>query len=106
MRQEADAYAKGARDYKDTITTIITLHYEEKKRSILGGLDREIGIEKDELKKAREIAIKRLEEFVAQVQRRQRPAGGDARRDVPPRGALRGARAQRRRPERRTSRSR
>ena len=71
MRQEADAYAKGARDYKDTITTIITLHYEEKKKSILGGLDREIGIEKEELKKAREIAIKRLEEFVAQVQRRR-----------------------------------
>jgi tetratricopeptide (TPR) repeat protein len=65
MRQEADAYAKGARDYKDTITTIITLHYEEKKKSILGGLDREIGIEKDELRKAREIAIKRLEDFVA-----------------------------------------
>lgn len=65
MRQEADAYARGAKDYKDTITTIITLHYEEKKRSILGGLDREIGIEKDELKKAREVAIKRLEEFVA-----------------------------------------
>jgi hypothetical protein len=64
MRQETDAYAKGARDYKDTITTIITLHYEEKKRSILGGLDREIGIEKGELKKAREVAIKRLEEFV------------------------------------------
>jgi tetratricopeptide (TPR) repeat protein len=65
MRQEADAYAKGARDYKDAITTIVTLHYEEKKRSILGGLDREIGVEKDELKKAREVAIKRLEEFVA-----------------------------------------
>jgi tetratricopeptide (TPR) repeat protein len=65
MRQESDAYAKGAKDYKDTITTIITLHYEEKKRAILGGLDREIGIEKDELKKAREVAIKRLEEFVA-----------------------------------------
>jgi tetratricopeptide (TPR) repeat protein len=65
MRQEADAYAKGARDYKDTITTIITLHYEEKKRAILGGLDREIGIEKEELKKARETAIRRLEEFVA-----------------------------------------
>ena len=43
MHQEADAYAQGARDYKDAITTIITLHYAEKKRSILGGLDREIG---------------------------------------------------------------
>ncbi len=65
LHQEADAYAKGAHDYKDTITTIITLHYEQKKKSILGGLDREVGIEKGELKKAREIAIKRLEEFVA-----------------------------------------
>jgi tetratricopeptide (TPR) repeat protein len=65
MRQESDAYDKGARDYKEAITNIITLHYEEKKRSILGGLDREIGIEKDELKRARETAIKRLEDFVA-----------------------------------------
>jgi hypothetical protein len=65
MRQEADAYQRGARDYKDTITTIVTLHYEEKKKAILGGLDREIGIEKEELKKAREIAIKRLEDFIA-----------------------------------------
>lgn len=65
MRQEADSYGQGARDYKDTITTIITLHYEEKKKSILGGLDREIGIEKGELTKARETAIKRLEDFIA-----------------------------------------
>jgi len=65
MSEEADAFQKGAHDYKDTITTIITLHYQEKKKAILGGLDREIGIEKDELKKARETAIKRLEDFVA-----------------------------------------
>jgi tetratricopeptide (TPR) repeat protein len=65
MHQEADAYSQGARDYKDAITTIITLHYAEKKRTILGGLDREIGIEKDELKKARESAIARLEAFIA-----------------------------------------
>jgi tetratricopeptide (TPR) repeat protein len=65
MRQEAEAYEHGALDYKDTITTIITLHYEEKKKAILGGLDREVGIEKVELKKARETAIKRLEDFVA-----------------------------------------
>ena len=101
MRQEADAYAGRRDDYKDTITTIITLHYEEKKKAILGGLDREIGIEKDELKKARETAIKRLEDFVAKYSGVQRAARGDARRDVPPRGALRGARAQRRRSERR-----
>ena len=41
------------------------LHYEEKKKEILSGLDTEIGIEKSELKKAREIAIQRLEEFIA-----------------------------------------
>src|SRR5258708_1740578 len=65
MQQEAAAYERGARDYKDAITPIVTLHYEEKKKSILGGLDREVGIEKDELKKARETAIKRLEDFIA-----------------------------------------
>ena len=64
LRQEAEAYERGARDYKDTITTLVTLHYEEKKKAILGGLDHEIGIEKDELKKARENAIKQLEVFV------------------------------------------
>jgi tetratricopeptide (TPR) repeat protein len=65
MHQEADAYSQGARDYKDAITTIITLHYAEKKRTILGGLDREIGVEKEELRKARESAIGRLEAFIA-----------------------------------------
>ncbi|MGD0679720.1 MAG: hypothetical protein ABSC94_30410, partial [Polyangiaceae bacterium] len=65
MREESEAYQRGARDYKDTITTIVTLHYEEKKKSILGSLDREVGIEKDELKKARDVAIGRLQDFVA-----------------------------------------
>jgi tetratricopeptide (TPR) repeat protein len=65
MQEETDAYQSGARDYKDTISTLVTLHYEEKKKSILGGLDRSVGIEKDELKKARDTAIARLEDFVA-----------------------------------------
>ncbi len=65
VRQETETYQRGATDYKDAITTIVSLHYEEKKKAILGGLDREIGIEKDELKKARETAIQRLEDFVA-----------------------------------------
>jgi tetratricopeptide (TPR) repeat protein len=65
LQQEADAYQRGARDYKDSITTIVTLHYEQKKQSILGSLDREVAIEKEELKKARDAAIKRLEDFVA-----------------------------------------
>lgn len=65
LKDEVDAYEKGAKDYRDTVTTIIRLHYESKKKEVLSGLDREIAIEKAELKKAREIAIKRLEEFIA-----------------------------------------
>lgn len=64
LRQEVDAYEKGARDYRDTVTSIIKLHYETKRKEILSGLDQEIAIEKAELKKAREIAIRRLEEFI------------------------------------------
>ncbi|MBX3209893.1 MAG: hypothetical protein KF764_32990, partial [Labilithrix sp.] len=65
LKQEVDAYEKGAKEYRDTVTTIIKLHYETKKKEVLSGLDREIAIEKAELKKAREIAIRRLEEFIA-----------------------------------------
>lgn len=65
LKDEVDAYEKGAKDYRDTVTTIIRLHYESKKKEVLAGLDRELIIEKVELKKARENAIKRLEEFVA-----------------------------------------
>lgn len=65
LKQEVDAYEQGAREYRDTVTTIIKLHYEAKKKEVLSGLDREIAIEKAELKKAREIAIRRLEEFIA-----------------------------------------
>jgi hypothetical protein len=65
LRDEAASYEHGAHDYKDAITTVVSLHYEEKKKSILSGLDREVGIEKEELKKARETAIQRLTDFVA-----------------------------------------
>lgn len=64
LKEEVDAYEKGAKEYRDTVTTIIKLHYESKKKEVLSGLDREIAIEKAELKKAREIAIRRLEEFI------------------------------------------
>ena len=65
LQEETDAYEKGARDYRDTVTTIVQFHYEAKKKQILTGLDREITSEKAELRKAREIAIARLEEFIA-----------------------------------------
>ena len=64
LQAEADTYQKGAIDYRETVTAIVQLHYEEKKKEILSGLDKEIAIEKAELKKARDIAITRLEEFV------------------------------------------
>lgn len=65
LKHEVDAYEVGAKEYRDTVTTIIKLHYETKKKEVLEGLDREIVIEKAELKKARELAIRRLEEFIA-----------------------------------------
>jgi tetratricopeptide (TPR) repeat protein/outer membrane protein assembly factor BamD (BamD/ComL family) len=65
LKVEADAYEQGAKEYRDTVTTIIKLHYETKKRNILSGLDREIATEKEELRKARDTAILRLEEFIA-----------------------------------------
>lgn len=64
LKEQVDVYEKSARDYRDTVTTIIRLHYEAKKREVLSGLDQEIAIEKAELKKARATAIKRLEEFI------------------------------------------
>ncbi len=64
MQEETQIYEKGAKDYRDTVTTIVQLHYEAKKKEILSGLDREIATEKSELRKARETAIARLEEFI------------------------------------------
>ena len=64
MKLEADAFEKGAKGYRDAITSIIKLHYETKKREVLSGLDKEIVVEKGELRKARDNAIKRLEEFI------------------------------------------
>ncbi len=65
MKVEADTYEKGTRDYRDAVTDIITLHYEQKKKAILSGLTHEIDIESAERDKARETAIKRLQEFIA-----------------------------------------
>ncbi len=78
LQKEAVSYDQSAREYRDTVTAIIKLHYEEKKKTILSGLDREIGIEKEELCKARETAIARLEDFICQY------AGGDPASPPPP----------------------
>jgi tetratricopeptide (TPR) repeat protein len=68
MRGQMGAYEKGAKDYRDAVTSIIRLHYETKKKEILAGLDGEIAIEKVELRKARDTAIKRLQEFIERYQ--------------------------------------
>jgi tetratricopeptide (TPR) repeat protein len=62
---EAKIYETDARDFRDAVTGVVKHHYEERRRRVLSGLDSEIAIEKAELKKARDEAIRRLEEFVA-----------------------------------------
>ncbi len=64
LQKEADEYAKGAANYRRTLTMIVRHHYEEKRRRILSALEREIKFEKNELLGARAEAIKRLEEFI------------------------------------------
>ncbi|HEU4536417.1 MAG TPA: tetratricopeptide repeat protein, partial [Polyangiaceae bacterium] len=64
-RREVGDYERDARDFRDSITSVVKHHYEERRRRILNGLDREIGIERAELRRARDEAIRRLEEFIA-----------------------------------------
>ncbi|HZO16035.1 MAG TPA: tetratricopeptide repeat protein, partial [Polyangiaceae bacterium] len=65
LQKEAEAYEKDAKDYRAAITRIVRHHYEDKKRRILSSLNREITIEQQGLKTARDQAIKELEDFVA-----------------------------------------
>ena len=80
-----------------TVTTIVKLHYEEKKKAVLAGLDDDIAIEKTSCKKAREMSRSSGSRSSSRSTAGRRATGGHARRDVPPRGALRGARARPRR---------
>src|SRR5262249_48984019 len=64
MQEQVAAYERGASEYRQTLTWIVKAHYESKKKAILSGLDQELVIEKRELSKARDNAIRRLEEFV------------------------------------------
>jgi hypothetical protein len=68
MRGQMGTYERGAKDYRDAVTSIIRLHYETKKKEILAGLDGELLVEKAELRKARDTAIKRLQEFIERYQ--------------------------------------
>jgi tetratricopeptide (TPR) repeat protein len=65
LGEQTRAFERGAKDYRDTVATIVRLHYETKKREVLSGLDRELANERAEVKKARDVAIARLEAFLA-----------------------------------------
>jgi tetratricopeptide (TPR) repeat protein len=65
LHHETEVYERAARDYQNALATIVTVHYEERKRALLGRLDRELGAEQTQLRRAREAAVRRLEDFVA-----------------------------------------
>ncbi len=64
LKSEAERYQDDARDFRDTITGIVKQHYEDRRRRVLAGLDREIATEKRALEKARRDAMQRLEAFI------------------------------------------
>src|SRR6185503_7774934 len=64
LEDEAKEYQSGAKEFKDTLTKIVRHHYEERRRRVLSALDREISVEKRGLEDARDLAIKRLEDFI------------------------------------------
>ncbi|MCC6645409.1 MAG: tetratricopeptide repeat protein [Polyangiaceae bacterium] len=65
LARDVKDYEKDAKDFRDAITVVVKHHYEMRRRRVLSGLDKEIAIERAELRKARDEAIKRLEEFIA-----------------------------------------
>lgn len=65
LRAEILSYEDSAKSYRDAVTDLVRFHYEAKRRDMLSRLDESIVIETAELKRSRELAITRLEEFVA-----------------------------------------
>ena len=64
LAKEVKDYEKDAKDFRDAITVVVKHHYEMRRRRVLSGLDKEIAIERADLRKARDEAIKRLEDFI------------------------------------------
>ncbi|MBM4357575.1 MAG: tetratricopeptide repeat protein [Deltaproteobacteria bacterium] len=64
LQREAEAYESDARDYRASMTRIVQHHYREKKKRLMGALDREIEVENTQLRAARQVAIEKLEKFV------------------------------------------
>ncbi len=65
LETEAEGYRASAKDFQDRLTTVVRHHYEERRRRVLTAIDRELTFEKTTLAEAREMAIRRLEAFVA-----------------------------------------
>lgn len=78
LQREAESYERDAKDFRATITRIVKQHYEDRRKRVLAGLNREIEVEKTALTEARNEAIARLEQFVA------RYSGPRARPDATP----------------------
>ena len=90
--EEARDYEKDAKDYRALLTMIVRHHYEERRKRVLAALDREIEIEK-QASRTRATRPSAPRGVRRALQRHERRSAGDARRDVPPRRALRRARA-------------
>jgi tetratricopeptide (TPR) repeat protein len=65
LEREARTYETAARDYRTAITRIVQHHYEERRQRVLSALNKELTIEEQGLRSARDEAIRRLELFVA-----------------------------------------
>ena len=64
LRQEADEYERGAKEFRRTLTQIVRYHYEDRRRRVLAALDRELTTERAGLETARNEAIARIESFI------------------------------------------
>ncbi len=78
LQREADLYEIEAKDYRNAITRTVRQHYDQRRKSVLAGLDRELGVEKKALTEARLEAMRRLQEFV------DRYSGPNAQPDASP----------------------
>ncbi|MCU0692491.1 MAG: tetratricopeptide repeat protein, partial [Polyangiaceae bacterium] len=65
LQREAARYGEDARDYRDAITGIVKQYYDQRRRRVLSGLDREIATEQRALDESRNEAIRRLEDFIS-----------------------------------------
>ncbi|MCL2824126.1 MAG: hypothetical protein FWD57_09055, partial [Polyangiaceae bacterium] len=78
LQREAETYQREARNYRDTITTVVRQHYELRRRRTISALDEQISTERTALDQARADAITKLEGFIAKY------AGAKADKEATP----------------------